>query len=171
MVGMPGVGSSPLLIVATCMGIPRPEGEIGCGELWNICSMVGRLGGMISTLDPFLEATRLLVDVWGGAGSGAVRRMITRMEAYLDPDGVAPREDEARARASLTLFERDGMLHLSAVLDPERAAAVKTAIEGYVSAQFAARRDRDRDAGQDSGLVDADRRTVGQIQADALAGS
>ncbi|MBS1907945.1 MAG: DUF222 domain-containing protein [Actinobacteria bacterium] len=108
------------------------------------------------------EAEGLLVAKAPGLSLDEVRRMLTRMEAYLDPDGVAPREDEARARASLSMFERDGMLHLTAVLDPERAAAVKTAIEGYVSAQFAARRDRG------AALADADRRTVGQIQADAL---
>ncbi|MGO4680856.1 DUF222 domain-containing protein, partial [Microbacterium sp. 2MCAF23] len=109
------------------------------------------------------DAEQLLVEKVPGLSLDEVRAMIVRLEAYLDPDGVAPREDELRARASLSMFERDGMLHLNAVLDPERAASVKTAIEGYVSAQFAARRDRD------PALADADRRTVGQIQADALA--
>ncbi|MBS1905700.1 MAG: DUF222 domain-containing protein [Actinobacteria bacterium] len=109
------------------------------------------------------EAEGLLVAKAPGLSLDEVRRMLTRMEAYLDPDGVAPREDEARARASLSMFERDGMLHLNAILDPARAAAVKTAIEGFVSAQFAARRDRGTE------LADADRRTVAQIQADALA--
>jgi len=109
------------------------------------------------------EAETALVGLTPGLSLDEIRRAMTRLEAYLDPDGVAPREDELRARASLSMFERDGMLHLNAVLDPERAASVKTAIEGYVSAQFAARRDRD------PALGDADRRTVGQIQADALA--
>ncbi|MBS1905719.1 MAG: DUF222 domain-containing protein [Actinobacteria bacterium] len=111
------------------------------------------------------EAESLLVGMAPGLSLDEVRRMITRMEAHLDPDGVAPREDELRARASLSMFERDGMLHLNAVLDPERAAAVKTAIEGYVSAQFAARRARDD---RNPELAGEDRRTVGQIQADAL---
>ena len=60
------------------------------------------------------------------------------------------------------MFEREGMLHVNAVLDPARGAAVKTAIEGFVSAEFAARCDRD------PALADTDRRTVGQVQADAL---
>lgn len=109
------------------------------------------------------EAETALVGLTPGLSLDEIRRAMIRMEAHLDPDGVAPREDELRARASLSMFERDGMLHLNAILDPERAASVKTAIEGYVSAQFAARRDRD------PALADADRRTVGQIQADALA--
>ncbi|MBS1699278.1 MAG: DUF222 domain-containing protein [Actinobacteria bacterium] len=110
------------------------------------------------------EAETTLVEMAPGLALDDVRRMITRMEAHLDPDGVAPREDELRARASVSMFQRDGMLHLTAVLDPARSAPVKAAIEGYVSAEFAAKRD-----GRDPDAPDADRRTLGQIQADALA--
>ncbi|MFD6698247.1 MULTISPECIES: DUF222 domain-containing protein [unclassified Microbacterium] len=109
------------------------------------------------------EAERLLVGLAPRLSLDEVRRMITRMEAHLDPDGVPPREDDLRGQAKLSMFERDGMLHLNAILDPERAAAVKTAIEGFVSAQFAAKRD-----GRDPNAPDVDRRTLGQIQADAL---
>ncbi|MBS1675664.1 MAG: DUF222 domain-containing protein, partial [Actinobacteria bacterium] len=109
------------------------------------------------------EAEDLLVEKAPGLSLDEVRKMITRLEAHLDPDGVAPREDELRAKAALTLFERDGMLHLNAILDPARAAAVKTAIEGFVSAEFAAKRE-----GRDPDAPDTDRRTLTQIQADAL---
>ncbi|MGN8026254.1 DUF222 domain-containing protein [Microbacterium sp. 22242] len=109
------------------------------------------------------RAEELLVEKAPGLSLDEVRRMITRMEAHLDPDGVAPREDELRARASLTMFERDGMLHLNAVLDPARGAPVQAAIRGYVSAEFAAKRD-----GRDPDAPDADHRTVGQLQADGL---
>ncbi|MFD6700721.1 MULTISPECIES: DUF222 domain-containing protein [unclassified Microbacterium] len=138
---------------------------------------VGRIGAAVTDLlVTFLD--RMIVKVGRGAVAQAeeflvgkapglsldeVRRMVTRLEAHLDPDGVAPREDELRARASLTLFERDGMLHVNAVLDPGRAAAVKTAIEGFVSAEFAAKRE-----GRDPVAPDADRRSVVQVQADAL---
>jgi 5-methylcytosine-specific restriction protein A len=87
------------------------------------------------------------------------------------------------------MFERDGMLHLNAVLDAESAAPVKAAIRGYVSAVFAARKDRPgaepSTTGSDSpvagdrpvaggspvaeGDPDADRRSVAMIQADALS--
>ncbi|MGN8025047.1 DUF222 domain-containing protein [Microbacterium sp. 22242] len=109
------------------------------------------------------EVELLPVDKAAGLSVDEVRRLITRLEAHLDPDGVAPREEELRAKASMTMFQRDGMLHLSAVLDPERAAPVQAAIQGFVSAAFAARRD-DRDLP----ASDADRRTLPQIQADAL---
>lgn len=109
------------------------------------------------------EAERALVGLAPGLSGDELRKAVTRMEAHLDPDGVAPREEELRARASLSMFEREGLLHVNAVLDPERGAAVKTAIEGFVSAEFAAKRD-----GRDPHAPDADRRTVVQIQADAL---
>lgn len=56
------------------------------------------------------------------------------------------------------------MVHLNAILDAETAAPVVTAIRGYVTAAFAARKDA-----TDADAPDADRRTVPMIQADALA--
>lgn len=145
---------------------PAVREALGAGRIGAVAAgmLVGFLDRMIPKVGRAIaaEAEGLLAAKAPGLSLDEVRRMITRMEAYLDPDGVAPREDEARARASLSMFERDGMLHLNAVLEPARAGAVKTAIEGYVSAEFAARRDRD------PALAETDRRTVGQIQADAL---
>ncbi|MDQ4213520.1 HNH endonuclease [Microbacterium sp. ASV81] len=109
------------------------------------------------------EAERALVGLAPGLSGDEVRRTVTRMQAHLDPDGVAPREDELRARAAVTMFEREGMLHVNAVLDPARGAPVKAAIQGFVSAEFAAKRD-----GRDPHAADSDRRSVSQIQADAL---
>ncbi|MDQ4214497.1 HNH endonuclease signature motif containing protein [Microbacterium sp. ASV81] len=138
---------------------------------------VGRIGAatadlIVTFLDRMLlragrdrvaEAEVLLAEKAPGLSLDEVRRMLARLEAHLDPDGVEPREDDLRSQASVSMFQRGGMLHLTAVLDPERAAAVQTAIQGYVSAEFAAKRD-----GRDPDAPDADRRTVRQIQADAL---
>lgn len=55
-------------------------------------------------------------------------------------------------------------MHLNALLDPESAAPVVTAIRGYVTAAFAARQDA-----PDPDAPDADRRTVPMMQADALS--
>lgn len=109
------------------------------------------------------DAERTLIERAPGLSHDGVRTMITRLEAQLDPDGVAPREDELRARASLSMFERDGMLHINATLDPARGAPVKAAIQGFVSTEFAAKRD-----GRDPSAPEADRRSVAAIQADAL---
>ena len=57
-------------------------------------------------------------------------RVLTRAEAWLDPDGVAPREDELRAGLMLTIRrERDGSIALTGRFDPEHAAPILTAIE------------------------------------------
>ena len=137
-------------------------GRIGAGVADLLVAFLDRMIGKLGR-DAVARAEEALVGKAPGLSLDEVRRMVTRTEAELDPDGVAPREDELRARASVSLFERDGMLHLNAVLDPARAAAVKTAIDGYVSAQFAAHRD-----GRDPHAPDADRRTLPQVRADGL---
>jgi 5-methylcytosine-specific restriction protein A len=109
------------------------------------------------------EGERVLVDAAAGLALDAVRKLVVRAEAWLDPDGVPPRDEERRSRRSVTMFERDGMLHLNAVLDAESAAPVVTAVRGFVSAAFAARKDAPH-----PDAPDADRRTVPMIQADAL---
>lgn len=110
------------------------------------------------------EAERVLVEKAAGLALDDVRKLVVRAEAWLDPDGVEPRLEEQRSRRSLTIHKRDGMLHLNAILDAETAAPVVTAIRGYVTAAFAARKDA-----TDADAPDADRRTVPMIQADALA--
>lgn len=110
------------------------------------------------------EGERVLTEAAAGLSVDDVRKLIVRAEAWLDPDGVEPRAEEQRAKRSLTMFERDGMVHLNALLDPESAAPVITAIRGYVTAAFAARQDA-----PDPGAPDADRRTVPMLQADALS--
>ncbi|WP_262927849.1 HNH endonuclease signature motif containing protein [Microbacterium sp. NIBRBAC000506063] len=93
-----------------------------------------------------------------------MRKLVVRAEAWLDPDGVQPRAEEQRGKRQVTMFERDGMVHLTAQLDAESAAPVVAAIRGYVSAAFAARKDA-----PDPDAADADRRSVPMLQADALS--
>jgi hypothetical protein len=93
-----------------------------------------------------------------------VRKLVARAEAWLDPDGVAPREREAHGRRSLTMFERDGSFHLNLQTDIASGSSIKTAIQAYVSATFQA-----RTTALLPGAPDADQRTVAMIQADALA--
>lgn len=109
------------------------------------------------------EAEQLLAEKACGLSLDEVRRLMTRAEALIDPDGVEPSEGERRAGNSLTMFERDGKLHIELVSDVESGAPVRAAIEGYVSAVFAARKDAVEADGPD-----ADHRTVAMIRADAL---
>jgi 5-methylcytosine-specific restriction protein A len=111
------------------------------------------------------DAEKVLVVQAQGLTLDQLAKVLARAEAYLDPDGVAPREEELRAGRSLHIREeRDGMIVLTARLDPERAAPVKVAIEAIVAAELAAQRDVDA-----TGDPDAPRRSVAMMQADALA--
>ena len=110
------------------------------------------------------EGERVLTEAAVGLGLDELRKLITRAEAWLDPDGVEPREDERRAQRSLTFFERDGYLHLNGKMDAETGAPIVAALRGYVSATFSARKDV-----VDPDAPDADHRTVAMIQADALS--
>ncbi|WP_262927896.1 13E12 repeat family protein [Microbacterium sp. NIBRBAC000506063] len=110
------------------------------------------------------EGERVLVAGAVGLSLDDVRKLVVRAEAWLDPDGVQPRAEEQRGKRQVTMFERDGMVHLTAQLDVESAAPVVAAIRGYVSAAFAARKDA-----PDPDAADADRRSVPMLQADALS--
>ena len=136
------------------LGAPAAAMIIGLLDRCRIATGVERV----------VEAERMLAEKAAGLALDDVRKLVVRAEAWLDPDGLEPREEERRGRRALTLFEREGMVHLNAVLDVETAAPVVTAIRGYVTAVFAARKDA-----PDAEAPDADRRTVPMIQADALA--
>ncbi|UNK70313.1 HNH endonuclease signature motif containing protein [Microbacterium sp. H1-D42] len=115
------------------------------------------------TPEHLAAAEKMLAEHAVSLSLDEVRKLLTRAEAWLDPDGVEPREEEAHDRRHLTMFERDGDLHFNGSLPIADGAALRAAINGSVSAEFAARENvLDPDA------PDADHRTVPQMQADAL---
>lgn len=140
----------------------------------------GRLGGAgAAVIVEFLDRARIgtdkalvadverqLVERAVGLSLDDVRRLVKRAEAVLEADRLEAREEERRAARSLSMFERDGMLHLNLVTPVEEGAPIKAAIDGYVSAQFQARKDAADTA--DLGEADADQRTVTMMRADAL---
>ena len=181
---------------------PAVEAALSAGE-------VGAAGAAV--IVEFLERARIgrdrdvvadveerLIERAAGLSLDDVRRLVKRAEILLEQDKLEAREEERRASRSLTFFERDGMLHLSLVTDVESGAPIRTAIDGYVTAQFQARKDAEaaavaarradgtdghagadgtREAGTaypaaftsaDGSAVDADRRTVAMMRADAL---
>lgn len=112
------------------------------------------------------DVEQQLVQRAVGLSLDDVRRLVTRAEAVLDADRLEAREEERRAQRSLSMFERDGMLHLNLITPVEEGAPIKAAIDGYVTAQFQARKDT---AGVvDADGADADQRTVTMMRADAL---
>lgn len=139
------------------------EGELGERAAGLIIGMLDRVRP-VAGAERVAEGERMLVERSIGLALDDVRRLIARAEAWLDPDGVQPREDELRAKNSLRMWERDGSLHLELVTDAVSGAPIKAAVRGYVTAQFAARNDT---IAPDA--PDADRRSLVQVQADALS--
>ena len=138
-------------------------GVLGAQAAAMIIGMLDRCR-VAAGVERVAEAERMLTEAAVGLALDHVRRLVVRVEAWLDPDGVEPKEEERRGKRALTMFERGGMLHLNARLDAETAAPIVAAIRGFVTAAFAARQDA-----PDTDAPDADRRTVPMIQADALA--
>lgn len=127
--------------------------------------------------DGLASAEALLVDRAPEVGVDGLARLIKQLEAHLDPDGVKPREDELRARRSLSIWEdAAGMIVLRGALDPVNGAPLKLAIETLVGAELHRARDARRPFGRTPG-VDAhggddavvESRTIAQMNADALA--
>ena len=138
-------------------------GSIGSAGASAIISMLDKVV-MRAGREATDAAERMLVEQAPGLTSDQLAKVIARAEAWLDPDGVEPREDELRSQRYLHIREeRNGMTSLSALLDPEHAAPVRAAIEALVTADLRAPRSGD--------APDADpaRRSIPQLQADALA--
>ncbi|MGW4929701.1 DUF222 domain-containing protein [Agromyces sp. NPDC004153] len=92
--------------------------------------------------DDLREAETLLVERAPSIGVEGTQRLIRQLEAYLDPDGVKPREDELRSARSLKIWQdAAGMINLRGAFDPATGAPIKLAIETLVGAELHAARD------------------------------
>ncbi len=96
-----------------------------------------------------------------------LNRILVRAEAHLDPGGVAPREEELRAKRSLRISQDpSGMIRLTGLFDPEHGSPVKTLIDAIVTTELAAQRDRgEQSTGEGPEPV---LRSIPMMQADAL---
>lgn len=156
-------------------------GTISVAGAAAIVTLLDRVALRVS-VEALHEAERTLVGQAAGLAMDQLHKILQRAEAWLDPDGVQPREDDLRAETAVHIREdRTGMIVINGKLDPELGAPVKTAIEGYVGAVLRARDSRagrgaegggrDSDGSdQNAGAVTGDhRRSIPQLQADALA--
>jgi len=108
---------------------------------------------------PFLDVEAQAVSKARHLDLAGVRRLAHRLEADLSPDAYERRYDELRqARGAGFREDSDGMITLTARLDPVTAAPLKNALDTYVRHAFQAQRDNPDD-----------RRTAWQMRADALA--
>ncbi|BDZ54055.1 HNH endonuclease signature motif containing protein [Agromyces marinus] len=148
-------------LVATALA----AATIGIEAASAITSMLDRASARAEA-GRVLAVESALVDLAARVPLETLMRGVREAEARLDPDGVEPREDELRMERSVTMREdHHGMVHLHARLDPESAAPVKAAIEALAGDAL---RRRQPGAGDLAPVVD-DRRSIPQIQADALA--
>jgi len=108
-------------------------GRIGVTAAYAISEMLER-AALAASSDVLAEAERRLVEAAPGLTPEQLHRVVARVEAYLDPDGLEPREQALRDGRFVTLREeRDGAVTLQARLDPVSGAAVKTAIDAIVT--------------------------------------
>ncbi|GAA5039590.1 DUF222 domain-containing protein [Microbacterium fluvii] len=146
-------------------------GRIGAPAAAAIMGLLDRVA-LRAGADAIAQAEQTLVDQAPGLTLNDLNRVLLRAEAWLDPDGVAPREEQLRADRYLHLHEdRTGMLVFSGKADPEHAAPIKAVVEALVGAELRAARDREQAAGVGlgGGEPDAVRRSIPQMQLDALA--
>lgn len=136
------------------------SGSLGTAAAAAIIAMLDRVAFRAGR-EAVDAAEQRLCEQAPGLTMDQLNRIILQAEAVLDPAGVEPREDELRSDRSL-LFRQDpsGAIIFTARLDPEGGAPVKTAIEAYVRQALA--------AAHDNPDPDASRRTLPQLQADAL---
>ncbi|MCI2957553.1 HNH endonuclease [Agromyces atrinae] len=149
-----------------------------------ISTFLDRIALRAST-DELNDAEGFLVERARHVGPDGITRLIKRLEAHLDPDGVEPREDALRAARSLTIREdRNGLIRLTGTFDPENGAPIQTAINALVGAALHESRGEHRPmTGIDDGGIAAplgagddgdtdpttrETRSLGQIRADAL---
>ncbi|UJP09849.1 HNH endonuclease [Microbacterium sp. KUDC0406] len=138
------------------------SGDLSMVAAAQIIAMLDRVRIKVGT-EKTAEAEEFLTSRAAGQSLDNVRKLVVNLEAHLDPDGIEPSEEERRARRSATMFERDGNLHVHLVTPVEEGAPIRAAVQGYVSGQFAARKDA-----VDPDGPDADHRTVQMMQADAF---
>ncbi|MFF2487761.1 DUF222 domain-containing protein [Microbacterium sp. NPDC058062] len=154
------------------------DGRIGAQAASAIIAMLDRVA-IRAGAEKVDEAEKLLVGQAAGLPLDALSKLILRAEAWLDPDGVEPREADLAAETALTIRrDRSGMIIINGKFDPVSGAPVVTALEGMVTAKLRAQRDAENarltqslDAPATPLLdetTDAERRTIPQMQADAL---
>lgn len=129
-------------------------------------ALIIRLLDALSDRVPFRlldDAERALAAQAVGLELHALQKVLLRVEAHLDPDGVEPKEEELRARTSVSIRQdASGMIMLRGAFDPARGAVLVNLIEAVVTAELG----RERDAGtKGNGLPP---RPIPVMQADAL---
>ena len=98
------------------------------------------------------QAEQTLVEQAAGLSLCDLQVILRHAEAWLDPDGVAPKIADLRMKRYLKVWEdQNGMIVLDGRLDPATGAPVKAAIEALVTAQIRAARGHNEPLGSAAG--------------------
>ncbi len=135
-----------LLRALPALAAAAGRGAVSAEHLAKVADLASRVG--VDQLAPFDE---ILADLAAAANPAEVAKACERIAAHLDPDGPDPDPDGAFDRRELTLSRQGSLLYLRGRLDPEGAAALRTALEALMRPP-----------------ADGDLRTAGQRRADAL---
>lgn len=137
----------------------------GCVGRDAAAAIIRMLDGVEERVGParIAEAEEYLVEHAPGLDLPSLQRLLLRMEAHLDPDGVAPKEEDLRARTFLSVRQdASGGVTLKGFFDPARGSVVLNLIDAMVTAELHRQRDADT---RGNGLPP---RPIPEMQADAL---
>ncbi|MEJ2887450.1 HNH endonuclease signature motif containing protein [Actinomycetospora aeridis] len=120
-----GIGGQPLPARLPHTSTALATGEIGEAHLVIIQKTMRRIEEL-EHLTPAVvaEAEQSLADKARALPPAGLAQAAQRLLAHLDPDGAAPKPDEARADAVQRLRRRDGSLDLRASITEPAAAAM-----------------------------------------------
>lgn len=129
------------------VGDALTAGRIGKDAAAAIIRMLDGIDHRVGP-DQLDEAERVIAAQAGSLDLFQLRRLLLRVEAHLDPDGLEPKEEEQRARTGLTIRQdADGMILLTGKFDPARGASLVTLIDAMVSKELSRQRDENTTRG------------------------
>jgi 5-methylcytosine-specific restriction protein A len=150
-------------------------GLIGTSAAAAIASRLDKVAARVAP-DLLDAAEQMLVERAPGLTSDQLSALLLCVEAHLDPDGLAPKEDELRSERFLRIRqEPSGAIGINGQFDPEGGSFVVAALQSLVSAGFRGTRtagdaggEPRADAEHHGAPVASDERSLPQRQADAL---
>jgi hypothetical protein len=145
------------------VGAALAAGRIGSAAAAAIITMLDRvaLRADPSALD---RAEQTLASQAAGLSLDQLGKLIVRAEAWLDPDGLEPREQQHHADRFFRMAEhRDGSVVFTGKMAADEAAPVLTVLRGMVAAELGG-----HGSAAASAVEPDERRTIPQMQADAL---
>ncbi|WP_087002716.1 HNH endonuclease signature motif containing protein [Gulosibacter sp. 10] len=119
-------------------------GEIGVAHANEVVALRARLAPRVEPEELDIGERELVETARDGMRLRDFRKVCARVEAHLDPDGVAPSLEAQRRERSLTIRTdvSTGMVHLRGRFDAESGAYIAHGLEAYTTGQLRTSRGR-----------------------------